>query len=126
MASSLAIAYGYVLGQLWGWLTFIVTMLAAAAVLVSTTGRIEVSDGRLRAGRAQIEPEYVGSVTVLGKAAAQQARGVNASAHAFYVMRSWLPEAVIVEITDPEDPHPYWYLSSKHAEELAEAIRTLS
>jgi hypothetical protein len=34
------------------------------------------------------------------------------------------PGAVVVEVTDPQDPHRTWLLASRHPDELARAIET--
>jgi hypothetical protein len=38
------------------------------------------------------------------------------------LLRSYVKTAVRVEVVDPQDPHPYLYLSSRHPERLAAAF----
>ncbi len=38
------------------------------------------------------------------------------------VLRGYVPTAVRVEVTDPQDPTPYVYLSTRHPQRLVEAL----
>jgi hypothetical protein len=41
---------------------------------------------------------------------------------AHLVIRGWVQPVVRVPIVDPEDPAPYWLVSTRHPKELAAAI----
>ena len=88
--------------------------------------RIVVSDGELRAGRAHIEARHLGTATPLDADQTRRTAGVDADARAFLLLRPYLKRAVKVEITDPADPAPYWLLSTRRPEELAQALNALS
>lgn len=88
--------------------------------------RIVVTDGELRAGRAHIAAEHLGTATPLDADQARRAAGVDADARAFLLLRPYLKRAVKVEITDPSDPAPYWLLSTRNPEELAQALTALT
>ena len=49
-------------------------------------------------------------------------RGTGLDARAFLVIRGWVQPVVRVPITDPDDPAPYWLLSSRRPKELAAVI----
>nr|WP_284301161.1 DUF3093 family protein [Homoserinibacter gongjuensis] len=51
-----------------------------------------------------------------------QERGVRLHADAWLLIRGWIPDVVRVELDDPQDPTPYWIISSRRADELAAAI----
>jgi hypothetical protein len=38
------------------------------------------------------------------------------------LVRGWIPGVVRVELRDPEDPTPYWIVSSRRPQELAKAL----
>jgi DUF3093 family protein len=38
------------------------------------------------------------------------------------LLRSYVPTAVRVDVTDPADPTPYLYLSTRRPEKLAKAL----
>ncbi|MDX2025238.1 DUF3093 family protein, partial [Microcella sp.] len=50
------------------------------------------------------------------------ARGQRLDARAFLVLRPDIPAVLRVAVTDPDDPTPYWLLSTRRPEELAAAI----
>lgn len=90
--------------------------------LIATTATIEVTDDGLRAGRARIERRFVGTATASTGPEATAERGVRLDARAWLLVRGWIPGVVRIEITDPEDPTPYWLVSSRRPEEFARAL----
>lgn len=99
-----------------------VTGALVASGLVVTNARIEVTDGRLRAGRACIPIAVLGTPVVLDGPAARHARGPGFDPAGYHLLRGWIPAAVLVEVLDPDDPTPHWFLSTRHPEQLAAAI----
>ncbi|KOG90411.1 membrane protein, partial [Streptomyces varsoviensis] len=49
-------------------------------------------------------------------------RSYKADPRAFMLLRSYIPTALRVEVTDPADPTPYVYLSTRSPERLAAAL----
>ena len=88
--------------------------------------RVVVSDGELRAGRAHIQARHLGTATPLDAEQTRRTAGQDADARAYLVLRPYLKRAVKVEITDPADPAPYWLVSTRHPEELAQALNALT
>jgi hypothetical protein len=105
-----------------GIATGIILYLAVIASLTITAPVIEVHDGTLRAGRAEIPLAYTGEAVPAFDAQARIERGTGLDARAFLVIRGWVQPVVKVPITDPADPAPYWLLSSRRPKELAAAI----
>jgi hypothetical protein len=100
-------------------------VLIYAAVVVSlsaTAPVIEVADGRLRAGRAEISLDETGVAIGATDAAARVERGTGLDARAHLVIRGWVKHVVRVPIVDPADPTPYWLVSTRRPKELATAI----
>ncbi|MBF9071498.1 DUF3093 domain-containing protein [Streptacidiphilus sp. NEAU-YB345] len=97
---------------------------AAAAMLVSSYGspRIRVVQGQLVAGDARIPVSALGTAEVLDKEAAFTWRTAKADARAFMLLRGYIPTAVRIPVTDPEDPTPYLYLSTRTPERLAQVL----
>ncbi|GAW49718.1 putative membrane protein [Nocardioides sp. PD653] len=105
----------------WGITTALFAVLATG--LRSYGGaRIVVDDGWLQAGRAKIEIRFVGPVVALDKAVARELSGPLADARAFLLLRPYLPRAVRIEIDDPDDPAPYWLVSSRRPATLVAAL----
>ncbi|MET7380352.1 DUF3093 domain-containing protein [Streptomyces sp. NPDC005526] len=97
---------------------------AAAAVVVSAYGspRIRVVGGTLVAGEAKIPVTALGEAEVLDAEEARAWRTYRADTRAFLLLRAYIPGALRVEVTDPEDPTPYLYLSTRNPQGLAEAL----
>ncbi|MFF0201989.1 DUF3093 domain-containing protein [Streptomyces sp. NPDC005017] len=98
---------------------------AASAVVASSYGsvRIRVVNGSLIAGEARIPVTALGEAEILDAEEARAWRTYKADTRAFLLLRSYIPGALKVEVTDPADPTPYLYLSTREPERLAEAIR---
>jgi hypothetical protein len=125
------------LGSLTLWLVLAVALpweVAAAAGLLTgalvTWGlvaagvRVGVNDGEVVAGAAHVPLRHVGAVTPLDPEQTRRARGPEADANAFLVLRPWVATAVRVEITDPADPTPYWLVSTREPQRFAAAAST--
>ncbi|WP_344025292.1 DUF3093 domain-containing protein [Streptomyces luteireticuli] len=97
---------------------------ALAAIAVSSYGsaRIRVVGGALLAGDARIPVEALGEAQVLDAEEARAWRTHKADTRAFMLLRGYVPTAVRIEITDPDDPTPYAYLSTRCPERLAAAL----
>lgn len=105
-----------------GIVTGVVLYLAVVGALSFTAPVIEIVDGRLRAGRAEIDLSEVGEAVAAGEAAARLELGTGLDARAFLVIRGWIRKVVRIPIEDPADPTPYWLVSSRRPDELAAAI----
>lgn len=101
-----------------------VAMVLAGWALLRTSPVVSVRDGVLTAGRAHIEVSYLGAVRELSTDQMRLLRGTRADARAFVCQRGWLPGGVAVEIDDPDDPAPYWLISSRRPQRLAQALRS--
>jgi hypothetical protein len=102
----------------------LVVVAAAAGVLVSSYGsaRIRVVAGSLVAGDARIPLTALGDPEVLDEAEARAWRSYKADPRAFMLLRSYVSTAIRIEVTDPDDPTPYIYLSTRNAGALAAAL----
>ncbi|MEU8588436.1 DUF3093 domain-containing protein [Streptomyces sp. NPDC048664] len=98
---------------------------AAAAVVASSYGslRIRVVGDSLIAGEARIPLAALGETEVLDAEEARAWRTYKADTRAFLLLRAYIPGALKVQVTDPEDPTPYLYLSTREPERLAAAIK---
>ncbi|WP_432061400.1 DUF3093 domain-containing protein [Streptomyces sp. S1] len=100
----------------------VAAVLAGAAVSSYGSARVRVVAGSLVAGDARIPVSALGAVEVLDAEEARAWRTHKADPRAFMLMRSYVPGAVRIEVTDPADPTPYVYLSSREPEALAAAL----
>ena len=104
-------------------LTGILVVLVLGLLLWVGSVRVQVSDGVLRAGRAHIAVDLLGVPRLLDAESTRRAMGVDADARAFLVTRPYLKRSVLLPVEDPQDPTPYWLVSTRHPERLAAAVR---
>ncbi len=104
-------------------LVALATMGLVGWALLASSAQIKVSHGELVAGRARIPVRFVGTVRELDRGAMSALRGPRADARAYLCQRGWISGGVAVEISDAQDPVPYWLLSSRRPAQLAQAIR---
>lgn len=122
LTGSLGVAYGYPLGRAAGLLSFAVSQGLVTWWLVASAPVVVVDDLVFRAGRARLPLRYVGRIAPLDPAQTRQARGSLADPDAYLCMRGWVSRAVLVEVDDTDDPHPYWLVSTRHGHRLAAAL----
>ncbi|MDX3450837.1 DUF3093 domain-containing protein [Streptomyces sp. ME02-8801-2C] len=99
---------------------------AVAAVAASSYGsiRIRVVGDALIAGEAKIPVAALGEAEILGPEEARAWRTYKADTRAFMLLRAYIPTALRVQVTDPEDPTPYLYLSTREPEQLVAALES--
>jgi hypothetical protein len=100
----------------------VVVLGACAAGLVAASARVVVADGELRAGPAHVPVGLLGEAEVLRGEHARHARGPGLDARAFLVLRGWVDPVVRVALVDPQDPTPYWLVSTRRPEDLVRAL----
>lgn len=124
LSSSLALAVWAALGTRWGAITILVQLLGFIYLSQSTVLAVEVTANQLRVGRASIDRKFLGKVEVLSSEQMRQCRGPLADPAGYMAIRFWIATGVKIEITDPDDPTPYWLVSSKKAQPLMAALLT--
>jgi len=122
LLGTLAVAIGYPLGMPAGVLTMLGGAAVAVLLLVRGAALVQVADGTLLAGRARLPLSVVADVQALDETAARMLRGPGADARAYLLLRPWVSTAVRVDLADPADPTPYWYVSTRRPTELAAAV----
>lgn len=91
-----------------------------ALVLLSYgSAKVSVVEGVFEAGRARIPVHLLAAPEALDAAGARRAAGVDADARAYLLIRPYVPTAVKVHVVDPDDPTPYWLVSTRHPGALA-------
>ncbi|MBG6054315.1 hypothetical protein IWX81_000705 [Salinibacterium sp. CAN_S4] len=96
-------------------------LLCLAGLLLSAT-KIEVTQSELIAGKARLPIEIIGSVDGFRGAEATLERGQRLDARSFLVIRGWVDPVVRIELVDPNDPVPYWLVSTRNPEKVSQAI----
>jgi Protein of unknown function (DUF3093) len=101
--------------------------LVAAALVFGGLGRygaarVATDPDGFSAGRALLPYRHIGAVEALDAEQTRRVLGVDADARAYLVLRSYCGAAVRVVVDDPADPTPYWVVSTRHPEILAETL----
>ncbi len=88
--------------------------------------RISVTESAFLVDDANLPRSVIADVIPLDGAQKRLILGAAADPLAFVIQRPWIPGAVQVVLDDPDDPTPYWVISSRRPEELAVALAPLS
>ena len=105
----------------WG-ATGVLVVVVAALFLGYGAARLRVEDGSFYAGQATIPVALLSDPIALDAASTHRLAGVDANARAYLLLRPYLKRAVKVTVDDPDDPVPYWLVSTRHPEALAAAL----
>ena len=106
------------------WLPYLLTVpLAGAALIWMGRHRVRLADGELQVGPAHVPLRHLGQVQVIAPAGKRHALGPDLDPAAFVRHTAWIGPLVRVELTDPQDPTPYWIFSVRRAAELAALLR---
>lgn len=104
----------------------IVIYFGAVAFFLAKSPTIAVTEADLIAGRGRIEREFLGQAHPIAEEDRFAQLHYQLDARAWLCVRGWLPGLVRVELNDPNDPTPYWLVSSRHPERLAAALNGAS
>ena len=124
MALSVAVIFGRPYGVNVGILAGAISCAFIALAALAYSPVITVTPTTLQVGRARMPITYAG--TSYAVAAKDRTRIKNdSSASAAYIQSSpGVKSGVIVAITDLDDPHPYWLISTRQPEALLRAIES--
>jgi len=121
-----AILGGEVYAGFGGWVPPVIyaVFIAVVAGFLLTWGAstIEVADGTLRAGQAELPLDRTSEVVPLDEKQAALLRGPKADPAAHLMLRPYLKRAVYIRLADPGSGVPYWLVATRHPAELATAI----
>jgi hypothetical protein len=85
--------------------------------------RLEIRDGELRIRGAHLPLRCVSGVVGLDPRTLRRVVGREGDPAAFVAIRPWVGPGVQLWLDDPEDPTPYWIVSSRHPDEVVRIIR---
>ena len=104
----------------------IVVYAGVVAFFIAKSPIVEVTATELRAGKGRIEREFLGQATAIPADETFAALHTELDARAWLCLRHWVRGLVRIELTDPNDPTPYWLVSTRRPEQLARALNTPS
>jgi hypothetical protein len=122
-AVALGIAYGVALTPLVGWLVAALATVGVVVLGMRLAARIAVGPDGLSAGRARLPWDCAGRVIALDGEGTRMALGPQGDPSAWMLLRPGVgPGAVVVEVTDPQDPHRTWLVATRDPQRLSRAI----
>ncbi len=100
-----------------------VGLYAAILILIAVgSPTVEVTESSLIAGRATLPLAVISRVEAFRDDEATAQRGPKLDARAWLLIRGWVSPIVRIDLDDPDDPTPYWIVSSRRPEELVAAV----
>lgn len=99
--------------------TLALSTFALIWISFSMTSEITYDGKFLKIDKANIEREYLGTVTVLDKTAMRLLRTRDADPAAYLAIKFWEPRGLRIDLNDTRDKTPYWLVTSKRGEEIA-------
>ena len=100
----------------------LVAAIWAAFIFMSPS--IRVTENNLFAGKAYVPRKFIGEVVEIGKDRIFQERGPELDPASYKVFQVTVKAAVKVYLKDPQDPTPYWIISTRKPDKLAKALLT--
>ncbi|MET0716674.1 MAG: DUF3093 domain-containing protein [Mycetocola sp.] len=105
-----------------GVMTAVILYVGIVTMLLLASPVVAVSDSGLIAGPARLTLEHIGQPQVFLGEEARLERGPRLDARAWLLVRGWVSPVIKIPLNDREDPAPYWLISSRHPQQVADAI----
>lgn len=84
---------------------------------------IEVEDNQLTVRGATIDLSQIGDVTQITKDEIFTELGRDLDARAWLSIQASVKKLIRIEITDPQDPTPYWLVTTRNPEKLCALLK---
>lgn len=123
---SLVLSIWAALGDSAGLISLICTSALLLLIAIKSAMVIEIDSEELRVGKAHIPFEYLGSADGLSSEEMRKLRTRDADPAAYLGIRFWTPAGVKVLVNDLRDSTPYWVVSSKNGDALAEVLNSVT
>lgn len=103
----------------------LVGVIGLWSLLFFKAPHIVVTDSDLAVGGVSVPRKFVGIPEVVEKEQIFRERGPNLDPAAHRVFQGTVKTALKIPLTDPEDPTPYWLVSTRKPREFLEALTKL-
>ncbi|MEU8898130.1 DUF3093 domain-containing protein [Nocardia sp. NPDC048505] len=108
------------------WLPYLLMLPIPVWVLLwLSRHRVEVTGSptpELRADRAHLPVNFVARAVIVPKTAKSAALGRQLDPAAYVQHRAWVGPMVLLVLDDPDDPTPYWLVSTRRPEKVLAAL----
>jgi hypothetical protein len=106
------------------WLPYVITIPLTVLLLWRFgSAKLVVRDGELWAGEAHLPLRFVGETRIVPPEMKRRVLGPGFDPAAFALTWGWIRPLVWIQLTDPDDPTPYWLVSTRSPEKLVAALR---
>jgi hypothetical protein len=106
------------------WLPYVILMpLAVGIVWVMGRARVEIRGDELHVRGAHLPLHYVSGAVALDNQTLRRVVGREGDPAAFVSIRPWIGPGAQLWLDDPDDPTPYWVISTRHPDEVVRIIR---
>src|SRR5699024_9030336 len=106
------------------WLPYVVLVpLAIAVPLALGRTKVDITGGEPWVGDAHLPLRSTADAEVITAEERRKALGPELDPASFVRHRPWIRTGVRVWLDDENDPTPYWVVSTRHPEKLAEVLR---
>jgi hypothetical protein len=109
------------------WLPYVI-LVPIAVTIVWWIGRqrVTVQGREIRVREAHLPLSVVESVIALDPRTLRRLVGREGDPMAFVAIRPWIGPGVQIILDDPDDPTPYWVVSTRHPRRLMAAMERAS
>jgi hypothetical protein len=110
------------------WIAFVVlSAVTVGALLWLSRAEVSVVDeaGRVElwAGQAHLPADVISRSAEIPRSAKFAALGRQLDPAAFVLHRAWIGPMALAVLDDPDDPTPYWLVSTRHPDRVLAALR---
>jgi hypothetical protein len=101
----------------------LILVMSIWAALFFLAPVIQVGSSHLTVARAKIPRNLLGNIEEIAKDQIFSERGPKLDPAAFKVFQGTVKTAIKISFNDPNDPTPYWIISTRKPAQLAEVLR---
>jgi hypothetical protein len=101
----------------------LILVISIWAALFFLAPVIQVGSSHLTVARAKIQRNLLGKIEEIAKDQIFSERGPKLDPAAYKVFQGTVKTAIKIFLNDPNDPTPYWIISTRNPEKLAEVLR---
>jgi hypothetical protein len=112
------------------WVPFVV-LFGVAGALLSWWSKIELrvvsqptGETELWVAGAHLPTSVIARTAAVPRSAKSAALGRQLDPAAYVVHRAWVGPMVLLVLDDPDDPTPYWLISTRHPDRLLAALKS--
>jgi hypothetical protein len=107
-----------------GLVVGLIGVLGIWALLFFRAPQIRVTKEKLYVGRASIPRDLIGEPVAISKSEVFSERGPKLDPAAYKVFQGSIKTAIKIPISDPQDPTPYWLVSTRNPTKLAIVLKS--